>query len=247
MAEVDLNRLAAAYGHRSHDPIRQRIEPILAAVPVGPGDLIVDVGGGRGRHAAALSSASGATALVVDPAMGMVVAARGSGSLAAVGRGEKLPLGAGCADLVLFHLSIHHGDWRVMLAEAWRVVRPGGAVWVWTMPPEHLRTSYLTQWFPRVGEIDAARFPAIGDLEAEFAVLGGVPRLASDRSDVQRPAGDWRQAVEAGFVSTLHLLTPGEIAEGIDRFTAAHPDPTEMIGYTLAFTGVWSIRPPVEF
>jgi hypothetical protein len=42
--------------------------------------------------------------------------------------------------------------------------------------------------------------------------------------------------VRAGFVSTLQLLTPEEIAAGMAAFAAAHPDPTERVDYELRWT-----------
>ena len=243
---VDVERLAYAYRHRSYDPVEQRIAPILEGVPLAEGDVIVDVGGGRGVHAAALSAASEATAVVIDPSRSMVRESRTRGLVGVVGRGEQLPLRPGTAALVLFHLSIHHGDWRRMLIEAWRVARPGGVVWVWTMPLEHVASSYLGRWFPRVAEIDGARFPDPADVAASLRQLGGVAHETSDVVHVTRPAAEWVQAVRDGFVSTLHLLTDEEIEEGLERFETAHPEPDATISYDLLFTGVWSARPSVE-
>lgn len=246
MSEVDLERLARAYGHRRYDSVAQRIAPVLAEADLGRGDLVADVGGGRGSHGAAIQEATGARVIVVDPSAAMARQARSAGVATVIGRGEALPLASGACGLVLFHLSIHHGEWERMVAEAWRITRAGGVVWVWTMSPEYVRQSHLARWFPRAGEIDAARFPPPVDIEALLGSLGGTPRVAHDRVVVRRPAGDWTAAVEDGFVSTLHLLDDDEIAAGLERFRAAHPDPDETITYALEFIAVWSRRPSVE-
>lgn len=246
MAEVDLDRLAAAYDHRPERGIARRIAPAVAASTPGPGDLVLDVGGGRGGHSEAIAAATGATVVLLDPSEGMARSAAARGIHVVRARGEWLPIDDRAAALVYFHLSIHHGDWRRMLAEAGRVARDGGVIWVWTMDPEYHRASHLAQWFPRVGEIDAARFPAIDELAADMRSIGPVPAIVTEVQTVTRSAGSWIEAVRAGYVSTLHLLTGDEIEEGLAAFTAAHPDPDETIEYELVLTGVSSTRASVE-
>jgi ubiquinone/menaquinone biosynthesis C-methylase UbiE len=246
MAEVDLGRLAEAYDHRPETESEVRVAAMVEAARPGPGDLVVDVGGGRGRQASRLAEASGATVVVIDPSRPMVQASRRRGCPAAVGRGEQLPLDDATAVLTYFHLSIHHGDWRAMLGEAWRITRPGGVVFVWTMDPAYHRSSFLARWFPRVGVIDAERFPAVSDLSAALESLGGIPVLHSASVEVGRVAHEWIAAVRAGYVSTLHLLDATEIEAGLARFEAAHPDPDEVVRYRLEFTGVSSVRSSVE-
>jgi hypothetical protein len=58
------------------------------------------------------------------------------------------------------------------------------------------------------------------------------------RERVERTAGEWREAVEAGFVSTLQLLPPGELAAGLQRFGSAHPDLDQTIAYDLQYRSV---------
>lgn len=243
---MDLDRLAAAYDHRLAASVRGRMGQVVAATGLERNGLVVDVGGGRGAQAEALIAAAGCRAAVIDPSSAMLSRAAERGVMAVRGRGERLPIVAAAADLVLFHLSIHHGDWHRMLSEAWRVVRPGGAVWVWTMSPEYHRSSHLARWFPRVAVLDAARFPSIGALADAMRLLGGTPAVVTDVQIVERTAGEWIAAVRAGYVSTLHLLSQAEVDEGIQRFSAVHADPAEVIRYELEVVGVWSRRPPVE-
>lgn len=242
MAEVDLERLAAAYDFRLDRGIAERLGPMLAVAGVGPGSTVVDVGGGRGDKASACA-ATGAAVLLVDPSRAMTAEAVTRGLCGVVARGEALPLGDESADLVFFHLSIHHGDWRAMLDEAWRVVRPGGVVWVWTMSDEHHEASYLTKWFPSVGPIDAGRFPPVADIGDHLSFLGGAPDVLEVEEIVERAAGEWVEAVRAGYVSTLHLVSDDEVQEGLARFAAGHPDPDATIEYRLLFSGVWSRCP----
>lgn len=243
--DVDLGRLAAAYRHRATSAAGlQRAERAAGTAGLGPGSVALDVGGGPGGHAGVFAD-RGATALVVDrsPEMAAVAAARPR-LHAVVGDARALPVRSAVADLVYFHSVVHHGGWEEMVGEAARVAAPGGVVWVWTFAPEHLADSYLGRWFPSVAALDAVRFPPPEDLEERLADLGlVVGRRERDREGVSRTAGEWAAAVEAGFVSTLHLVDPSEIAAGLARFRTAHPDASEEIVYELRLVAVWGRTP----
>jgi SAM-dependent methyltransferase len=236
---VDLDRLAGAYGHRAVGSAdRERAAEAMRAAGLGRGDLAVDVGGGRGTHAEVFAG-SGARVLVVDLSPAMAHRSAEAGLLAVVADGHRLPVADRTARLVYFHLSIHHGDPARLIGEAARVAASGGTVWVWTLDPAHHRSSFLARWFPSVPGIDEARFPhpaVLGDLMVGHGLALLEPRIR--REQIARTAGDWEEAVRAGFVSTLHLLPPGEIEEGLDRFHAVHPDPAERISYELVYRSV---------
>jgi SAM-dependent methyltransferase len=206
----------------------------------------VDVGGGRGDHAAVFAT-TGALGLVVDRSPAMARATREQGVAALVGDGRGLPLADQTADLVYFHVSLHYGGWEKMLAEAARVLRPGGLVAVWTFARDHFRHSLLARWFPSVAPLDEARFPDPDLLVARMWALGleGVTHVAETES-VARRVDDWVAAVRAGFVSTLHLLDPAELEAGLARFREEHPDPDEVLHYRLWYRGVSGRRPPED-
>jgi hypothetical protein len=243
MGEVDLGRLATAYGYRGISGDAERVRRAAVAADLAPGELVVDVGGGRGDHAAVFQD-TGARAVVLDPTPGMAASARGRGVGAVIGRGENMPLADGCAALVYFHLSIHHGDADAMLGEAARVVAPGRSVFVWTLAAGHHRSSFLARWFPSVAAIDESRFQEPSSLAARLEALGfsGVA-IDSAPVSVTRSAGSWEAAVRAGFVSTLHLLDPAEVDDGVERFLREHPDPDEAITYTLDYCSITGIAP----
>ncbi|HUG74853.1 MAG TPA: methyltransferase domain-containing protein [Acidimicrobiia bacterium] len=243
MADVDLERLAAAYDHRVEDGAVQRAGIAADTTGLGPGSTVVDVGGGRGVHASVFTE-RGTRAVVVDPSPAMVLSSQRRGVVGVVARGESLPIRDGAADLVYFHLSIHHGAWRDMLAEAARVVGNRGHIWVWTLADAHHENSYLARWFPSVGAIDAVRFPPVEGLRSRLTELGLVvaPTVAHhDR--ISRPAGAWMSAVRAGFVSTLHLVPAEEIEAGLVAFGSQHPDPSESIEYDLPYVGLHAEGP----
>lgn len=237
-SEVDLGRLAAAYDHRVGAGALQRASIAADATGLGSGTTVVDVGGGRGIHASVFTE-RGARAVVVDPSPAMVHATQRRGIAAVVARGESLPIGDGVADLVYFHLSIHHGAWSDMLAEAARVTGARGRIWVWTLLDTHHADSHLARWFPSVARINEGRFPPLDELRGVLADLGlSVGPTVTHDERVRRSAGSWVAAVRAGFVSTLHLISPDEIEQGLDAFNRRHPDPDESIEYDLGFVGV---------
>ncbi len=210
---------------------------------LGPGSVAVDVGGGRGDHAAVFS-AMGARAVVVDRSPAMARAALDRGVAALVGDGRHLPLGSGVADLVYFHVSLHYGGWEGMLAEASRVAKPGGMVAAWTFAADHFRHSLLARWFPSIVPLDEARFPHPDLVEARMWALGlrGVHQVAETET-VSREVGDWEAAVRAGFVSTLQLLPAGELDGGLARLREEHPDPAEVLLYRLWYRGIAGRKP----
>ncbi len=237
MGDVDLGALARGYRHRPISPAGiARARRDAQAAGLGPGSVAVDVGGGRGDHAAQFA-ARGAVAVVVDRSEDMARAAvERHGVDAVVGDAESLPLRAGCADLVYFHVSLHYGASSAMLSEAMRVLRSGGAVTVWTFSEEHFDASFLARWFPSVPGIDRARFASPAAVAAWMESHGCCDvEITGEREVVRRSAGSWDEAVAGGFVSTLQMLPPGELSAGLERFRRAHPDPAEVISYVLDY------------
>jgi len=247
LAEIDLERLAAGYAHRrGGEAARARAARTAKRAGLGPGAVAVDVGGGRGDHAAVFA-AMGARAVVVDRSPAMAGAARRGEVAALVGDGRQLPLADGAADLLYFHVSLQYGGWEQMLGEAARVLRPGGLLAAWTFAPGHFRQSLLARWFPSIAPLDEARFPPPDLVEARLWALGmrEVHQIAETES-VSRCAGDWEAAVRGGFVSTLQLLPPGELESGLARFRKEHRDPGEVLQYRLWYRGVLGWKPGRE-
>lgn len=109
----------------------------LERLDVGPGQLLVDLGCGAGRHAFAAMQ-RGAWVVALDPsadelatvgAIGAALAAEGSSGTLAALRGDalRLPFAEGSVDAVVASEVLEHvSDDQVALAEIARVLRPGG-------------------------------------------------------------------------------------------------------------------------
>ena len=236
IVNVDLEDLADGYSHRPTSAASlARAHRAATSVGLDHGDVALDIGGGRGGHAAAWIDYD-ALPIVIDPARGMLRAAvtkRGVVPMCAVA--QALPLADESVRLTYFHLSIHYGDWREALDEVVRVSRDDAECWIWTMGEEHHRASFLAKWFPSVGEIDSVRFPDPGQLAAYLAARGWDVETGKETEPRVKRAVAWRAAVQARFVSTLQLISADELARGLAEFDRVHSDPDKPVEYVLTF------------
>lgn len=103
-------------------------EPMLRRCGDVAGLHVVDIGCGEGRFCRMLAE-GGAHVTGIDPTWALIAAARESHSDGEYveARGECVPLGDGCADLVVSYLSlIDIPDFRAAIAEMVRIAKPGG-------------------------------------------------------------------------------------------------------------------------
>lgn len=232
--EIDLDDLSAAYD------FRPRGRGDVTRVETSVGSLTgraLDIGGGRGEHASVMADL-GMAPVVVDVSPAMCLRARIAGQRAVCAAHEHLPLADDAVDLSYFHLSIHYGDWRRALDEASRVTRPGGRIEIWTFDHAGLRNSALARWFPTVAEVDVTRFPEPSEVVTHLAASCGDVRLEHRPETMERRSADWVEAVEHRFVSTLQLVSDGELAAGIAAFQREYPDPRTTYRYQLNFVRI---------
>lgn len=115
------------------------------------GLTVVDIGTGTGFAALAVDGAAGTRVLGVDRSRAMLsvareraVAADRDGAVTfAAGDGHRLGLRDRCADAALFVTSLHYMTPGPALAEARRIVRPGGTVAIATLRTGTLAPSEL--------------------------------------------------------------------------------------------------------
>jgi demethylmenaquinone methyltransferase/2-methoxy-6-polyprenyl-1,4-benzoquinol methylase len=139
-----------------------------------PIERLLDVGGGSGRAAAALT---GPEITVVDASVGMLSRARRVRGLSGVaGDAGRLPFRDASVDAVTIVDAFHHlPDQDAALAEAARVLGPGGALVVREFDPEHPLGRLLVAGEHAIGMDSRFRTPA--DLAAAMDDAGLDPRI----------------------------------------------------------------------
>jgi SAM-dependent methyltransferase len=116
-------------------PARDDLSVLLELVPLAGRDVL-DVGCGVGTLTRELAAAGArAVGMEISPERAEAAAAQDAGGVATyvAGRAEALPLGYATLDAVVYMRSLHHVPGELMdaaLAEARRVLRPGGVVFV---------------------------------------------------------------------------------------------------------------------
>lgn len=121
--------IAGWYDRLISKPEHNRLHELLAAAP---GQMVLDVGGGTGRHASDLA-ANGARVVVCDLSRQMVRQARGKALTAILGSVLQLPFADVSVDRVLVVDAFHHfvlptptQAQTAAVSELLRVLKPGG-------------------------------------------------------------------------------------------------------------------------
>ncbi len=204
------DELARSAGFRD---LRDRI---IALASASLDDRVLDVGSGTGLLALAVAPrCRGVWAVDVAPAMvehlRWVVTGQGLDNVyPVVASATSLPLEDGAVDLVLSNYCFHHlteSEKRKAIAEAFRVLRPGGRLvfgdmmFGWSPGIERNRTVVWTK-----ARALARRGPA-----GWWRILSNLARLLSGRGERPAPADWWRGALLAGGFDGIEVeLLPHE-------------------------------------
>ncbi|MFC7185672.1 class I SAM-dependent methyltransferase [Halorubrum yunnanense] len=137
-------------------------------------DRLLDVGGGSGRAAAALT---GPERTVVDVSLGMLGRARDERGLSGVaGDAGRLPFRDVSVDAITVVDAFHHlPDQEAAIREAGRVLAPGGALVVREFDPAHPLGRALVAAEHAIGMTSRFRTPS--DLASAFDDAGLDPRI----------------------------------------------------------------------
>jgi ubiquinone/menaquinone biosynthesis C-methylase UbiE len=152
----------------SDDNIAFWVPLLIEAARIGPGLDVLDVGCGTGGFARPIADSTGARVSGCDSCerfieFGRQLPAPASGAVSwIVGDAEQLPFGSATFDRVLLSLVLHQlARPLAAVTEAFRVLRSGGLVLVWTIAPEDVATRVPERYLPAMAAADAARLPLI--------------------------------------------------------------------------------------
>jgi ubiquinone/menaquinone biosynthesis C-methylase UbiE len=192
------------------------------------GARVLDLGCGPGRAAEALADRYGAVVTGLDASPEMLAAAREVAPSVTFVQGfaEDLPFADRSFDLVVSNFVVHLLDRTAAFAEIYRVLRTGGIYWIKTEDPETIRNYWAAPLFPSLVGFETARFPGESRLRDEL-VAAGFRDVQIERHYLERVFSR-DEAIEklvSGAYSTLRLLPPDELAEGIRRAPELLSDP----------------------
>jgi SAM-dependent methyltransferase len=140
-----------------------------------------------------------------------------------VATADALPFRSGWFDAVVMRLVVHTlGAARDgAFHEAARVLTPRGRLYIWTFARTHFTGFYLAPYLPSLPDVDLARFPDPDELPAELRAAGFAD--VTEQALVQDGRVSRAEAaarVRAGYISTVHLLPPDEVASAAARLEA---------------------------
>jgi SAM-dependent methyltransferase len=226
------------------------LRPLREALAGAPGPRLADVGGGTGNYARALGD-EGWDAVVVDrdPAMLAHAAAKGLATIEA--DAQRLPLADGSVDAVMLVSMLHHvEDPPAALAEARRVLRPGGRLALMVFTREDVERTWLVDYFPSSRAWMMASHPPLAELlshlpgarrievtftdleDAGLAALSAHPELVVDprwhrqTSYFERLERDHADELRAGLARLRHDLAAGRASRT--------PGPASVLAYAHA-------------
>ena len=124
------------------------VGPLREALAGAPGRRLADIGGGTGNYAEALRD-DGWDPVVIDREPAMLARAAAKGLETVEADAQRLPLPDAGFDAVMLVSMLHHvEDPAAALAEAQRVLRPGGHLALMVFTREDTEHSWLSDYFP---------------------------------------------------------------------------------------------------
>ncbi|MBI3890999.1 MAG: class I SAM-dependent methyltransferase [Candidatus Wallbacteria bacterium] len=227
---TDYEQIAPDYDRdrQEYDSFDDELAALLAgalnaAEAAGAPRLLADVGCGTGtllsRFEQDSCDAYQWKTVGFDPSRKMLSVAKGkvfSGALAAAAA-ERLPLRDGSAGCVLSTFAFHHfHDFAAFLAQARRVLAPGGRLLLRNILPREGPEPLMYRFFPGAREIDSRRFPLRAPLLESLVAGGFVLEQSICTERLYRfTAERYLELCRKRTISQLHLLIDENFRRGM--------------------------------
>lgn len=198
------------------------------------GHRVLDIGCGTGRVETALEGRARVWGIDASEKMLAVAKRRGLSARFRLAQAERLPFKDGWFERVLMWLVVHLVDRPRALAEARRVLAPGGRLAIVTFHTEYFDRYWANRFFPSMEAIDRERFPTEAELREELLSAGfadvRLQRLSQQASLSRDQA---LERIARRHISTFDLLTEEELRAGAERAERELPErveyPVEML------------------
>jgi ubiquinone/menaquinone biosynthesis C-methylase UbiE len=199
--------------------------PLREALAGAPGRRLVDIGGGTGNYARALRD-EGWEPLVIDREPAMLAQAAAKGLETVAGDAQKLPLQDASVDAAMLVSMLHHvEDQPAALAEACRILRPGGRLALMVFTREDISDLWLSDYFPSTRAWLTETHATLAEL---LALLPGARRIEvvfRDLEDASLSAlaahpehvADPRWHRQTSYFERLERDHPDELRQGLAR------------------------------
>ncbi len=218
---------AATYD-RTRSAGAETAAPVLAALSAAPGRAVLDIGGGTGNYAAAMRAA-GYAVTVADRSGQMLAVAAAKGLPVVRADAAALPFGDRSADAATMVSMLHQVPrWRKALAEARRVLRPGGVLCLLLYTREHMDSHFFLRYFPAGRGWAIRDTRPVADYAAELPGAGAVPLQIRGTDDLtmhvmrRHPALalDPDLRAQTSFFARMLREHPAELRAGLDKLAA---------------------------
>jgi SAM-dependent methyltransferase len=220
----DYSRQAERYDERrSASP--SVLRPLLEALAGSSGRRLADICGGTGNYSLALRQ-EGWAPVVIDRSPEMLARAAAKGLETVQADAQRLPFDDGEFDAGMLISMLHHvEDRRAALAEARRIVRPGGRLVLMGFTREDSTTLWILDYFPSSRAWMDATHPPLAAFLDELPGASAISLDFGDLKDANLAALSTRperliEAAERGDTSYFERMRrdhPEELRAGLAR------------------------------